>query len=95
MSDAFTLATFSGRVGETFTVQVDDNTSFDIELAEVSALGAARPGAREPFSLVFLGPVHAPQATYRMTNNDLGRFDIFIVPLGPEAGRMRYEAVFT
>jgi hypothetical protein len=30
-----------------------------------------------------------------MVNEKLGTFDIFIVPLGAEAGRMRYEAIFT
>jgi hypothetical protein len=31
---------------------------------------------------------------YRLEHPELGVLDIFLVPLGPEEGRMRYEAIF-
>ena len=54
-------------------------------------------GRREPFSLVFRGPRSpwARQGIYRLEHDGLGSLDLFLVPLGPDAAGMRYEAVFT
>ncbi|MHC5109346.1 MAG: DUF6916 family protein [Planctomycetota bacterium] len=35
-----------------------------------------------------------PQQIYRIEHEILGQMDSFIVPLGPDAKGMRYEAVF-
>ncbi len=95
MLETFTLDTFSGLVGETFVVHPDGAASFEVTLREATALGAPPvPGGRAPFSLVFSGPVAAPQAIYRMVQAGIGDFALFLVALGPEAGLMRYEAVF-
>jgi hypothetical protein len=54
-------------------------------------------GAREqPFNLLFRGPLKPllPQRTYRLANELLGELELFLVPLGPEGGEQRYEAVF-
>ena len=49
----------------------------------------------EPFSALFelRSGARLPQGTYRVSQRALGRFDLFVVPVGPEPGR--YEAVFT
>jgi hypothetical protein len=54
-------------------------------------------GRREPFSLVFRGPrsPYARQGTYRLEHDGLGSLSLFLVPIGPDAAGMRYEAVFT
>lgn len=55
--------------------------------------GGPRP---EPFSLVFAGP-SAPllaQGTYTLAIPTLGDIEVFLVPIGPGADGMRYEAVF-
>ena len=54
------------------------------------------PVREEPFSLVFLGPIRPvlPQRIYPLSHETLGRLELFLVPIGPEEGRMRYEAVF-
>ena len=51
----------------------------------------------QPFSLVFVGPARfvLPQQTYRVEHDSLGELDLFLVPIGPNGGGMRYEAVFT
>jgi len=36
-----------------------------------------------------------PQRTYDLVHPELGTLQIFIVPLGPQGGEMRYEAIFT
>jgi hypothetical protein len=35
-----------------------------------------------------------PQATYPVEHDELGRMEIFLVPIGPDGSGMRYEAVF-
>ena len=50
------------------------------------------------FSLLFEGACEPvlPQQTYEFEHANVGAFDLFIVPLGPDkaGGCMRYEAVF-
>jgi hypothetical protein len=35
-----------------------------------------------------------PQAIYAMRHPTLGALDVFLVPIGPDAVGMRYQAVF-
>jgi hypothetical protein len=69
---------------------------FVLVLAEVSRYQAQPNAPRaEPFSLVFTGEPGLEQGTYQLEHHDLGRLDVFLVPIGsgPD-GRMRYEAAF-
>jgi hypothetical protein len=52
---------------------------------------------RVPFSLLFLVDPDpgAPQQIFSMRHPDLGTFDLFLVPLGPDERGMRYEAVIS
>jgi hypothetical protein len=90
---------FAECSGSRFRVAPDSEPELEVELVEVKSLGAPRPGdpgAREPFSLIFRGPVDRalPQRTYRMEHATLGAMDIFIVPVGPDEVGMRYQAIF-
>ena len=99
MTESLQSIDFQSQLDQLFCIHLDDVTTIDLQLVSVTGLGAAsQPGFRNPFSLHFLGPVsrrYLPQHTYQMANEKLGTFDIFIVPLGPESSRMRYEAIFT
>lgn len=99
MLETLTPDDFQAHLDETFSVPVEGGTSFPLELAGVEILGGSAAGStiRKPFSLLFLGPPQPilPQRIYRLDNAALGTLEIFLVPLGPQAGRMRYEAVFT
>jgi len=99
MSEPLQSTDFQPQVDRIFCIHLDDAKTIDLQLVSVTELGAATgTGTRAPFSLHFLGPVsqqYLQQHTYPMVNEKLGTFDIFIVPLGAEAGRMRYEAIFT
>ena len=67
------------------------------ELIEVDGLGE-KPGAqREPYSLVFRGPATPvlEQGIVPLIHPKLGEIDLFLVPIGPDAQGMCYEAVFT
>ncbi len=102
MLEQFTLATFAERVGEKF--QVDDGSQV-IEMQLVAATAATlrsgeratTPSGRDPFSIVFRGPLEPvlPQRTYRFEHDTHGVFDLFIVPIGPDESGMQYEAVFS
>ena len=96
MLESFTSATFQGRVGERFDLDADDAGLLALVLVECAALGGDAL-AREPFSLEFLGPVEPalPQRIYSLSHEELGAFDLFLVPIGRDADGTRYEAVFT
>ena len=101
MLEQFTLATFAERVGEKF--QVDDGSQV-IEMQLVAATAATlrsgeratTPSGRDPFSIVFRGPLEPilPQRIYPFRHETLGSFELFIVPIGPNGDAMQYEAVF-
>ncbi len=99
MLETFTVDTFKPHVGKTFRVIVDDRHEMITQLTEVAPWGheeaASRP--RIPFSLTFHAGPNAviPQQTYRVESEALEPFELFLVPIGPDAGGMRYEAVFT
>lgn len=99
MLDKYQSTDFLPRLNQTFRICLEGLAPIDLELVAVNELATtAQPGARRPFSLHFLGPVSSQyllQHIYQMENQHLGMLDLFIVPLGPEAGRMRYEAIFT
>jgi hypothetical protein len=96
-----TVETFAGREGEAFSIQFADAT-LELTLAAVEGMpedwGRGEP--REPFTLTFHGTSEhlLPQQIWPLDHAELGRLEIFLVPLGPDpddADRMRYEAVFT
>ena len=99
MLESFTLETFSERLCETFHLYPEDQEPLEVELISATALGA-RPDEgrlRQPFSIVFRGPgdVLLPQHTYRMEHPEIGDFELFLVPIGPDEKGLRYEAIFT
>jgi hypothetical protein len=90
---SLTAETFAGRVGEQFTLE-DQQSSYPLVLAECERHGASP--TREAFSLTFVGPVEPvlPQQIYPLRHEQLGLLELFLVPLGCDAGGTRYEAVF-
>lgn len=92
------LAASAGRSGESFRAHLGGERVALLELIAATPLAgdAARGTGRAPFSLVFRGPrtIALPQGTYRIEHDALGGFPLFLVPIGPDAGGPRYEAVF-
>lgn len=103
MLETLTLETFSPHVGETFRIPLQGDQSIELELVDARSLFdsyAGRPGprtARAPFALVLKGPAAPvlPQRIYPLEHATIGRHELFIVPIGPDQGRMRYEVIFT
>lgn len=98
MLDTFKIDTFKARLGELFHVIVDGQR-LPTKLTEVYAWGdgsaAGRP--RVPFALVFhtVPQAQLPQGTYRLENENLDAFEVFLVPQDPDERGMRYQAVFS
>jgi hypothetical protein len=93
---AFDPATFEPLIGDGGFRIVGDAELKAVLLA-VDRVGAANPETGvSPFSIVFRGPADPvfPQRIYRVEHAALDAMDVFLVPIGPDAVGMRYEAVF-
>jgi predicted RNase H-like HicB family nuclease len=99
-----TVEAFQSRIGESFRIRPHPDTDVAAELIEARALGGgparADAGAsrrRMPFSLSFRTSLTTPlpQRIYEVAHDELGSYEIFLVPVGPDAAGMVYEAIFT
>ncbi len=94
-----THATFAERLGETFLLRDEDAEPLELTLVEATELAPAAglAHARAPFSIVFRGPLEPVfgQGIHRLENAAIGVFELFLVPIGPDAEGMQYEAIFT
>jgi hypothetical protein len=89
---------FSKHVNTKFRVGVDEDTSVELELTEVKGyLSQQREQTgMERFSLYFNGPAEPflPQKLYPFAHDQMGEFEIFIVPIAQNEQGFRYESVF-
>ncbi|MBL1264485.1 DUF6916 family protein [Methylomicrobium sp. RS1] len=92
-----TKENWEAYLNKDFQVQVDHRNAVDMNLVSVSGFGRRLNGGREAYSLLFQGPGQPVlvQRIYRIQQSQLGSMDIFLVPVGKEAGGIQYEAVFT
>lgn len=66
-----------------------------VEIVDLLLPRAYRASGRESFTLRFSGGTAAlPQGTYKFTHRELGTFDLFVVPVGADAGIDSYVALF-
>ncbi|PIL20231.1 hypothetical protein P775_10525 [Puniceibacterium antarcticum] len=81
--------------GAQFTI-ISCEPTVRLELVEVKKLGfAERTGGA--FSVIWQGPLTPvlPQATYRLAQEQIGKQDIFLVPIAKKDESIQYEAIFT
>jgi len=97
------LETFVPLVGSRFRVYKDATGSIELQLAEATEFSGhgnqPAPGTgliQESFSVIFDGPDSRflPQGMYVFEHEGLGRFELFIVPVGRKPGSFQYQAVF-
>lgn len=97
MAASLTENEFSQHLNTKFRVNLDDS-HMDLELVEVkSYIGKpVEQEGMERFSIYFQGPAdpHLPQELYTFSHDQMGEFDLFIVPIGKNDAGFRYEAVF-
>jgi Domain of unknown function (DUF6916) len=99
MLEDLTRESFAPHVGSEFRLPVDGGAPVALTLIEATSLGPGRAGGtgRAPFSVVFRGPRTPvlPQRIHRLEHDRLGALEMFIVPIGPDAHGLCYEAIFT
>ena len=94
MEASLTHEAFTQHAGSKFQVQVDENTGVDLELTDVSELKLYPH--QEEFAVVFRGPSEAflNQGARLFTHDQMGQFELFIVPIRRDEQGFYYEAVF-
>ena len=99
MLESLSLERFEPHVGSTFVLDPDGG-AVELTLEEASPLdGDTGPteGSRLAFSLLFRGPsgLVTEQRIWTLDHHELGRLDLFLVPMQPDADGSYLEAVFT
>jgi hypothetical protein len=99
MIESLTAESFEPHIGSVFLLvdaaRTEPAPSLELRLRDMQR-GMGRPGAREPFSLHFLGPRDPilPQRIYRLEHPAMDALALFIVPIAADAAGVTYEAVF-
>ena len=98
MLEHFHVGTFSAQQHTTFSIQLPSLPGVEVELVEVTDnnKNPAVAARQERFSLVFRGPRERllQQGLYAMQHDQLGAFELFLVPVGQDTAGIYYEAVF-
>jgi len=94
MEPSLTHETFAQHANNKFQVQVDENTGVELELTEISEL-KLHP-SQEEFSIVFRGPldIFLGQGVRAVKHEQMGEFELFLVPIRQDQQGFYYEAVF-
>jgi hypothetical protein len=92
MSEKLTVRNFAPYLHTRFRIMQQEG--YELELTEVIDSCNAQ---LEQFSLIFSGIVSPwlQQGTYTLVHSQMGECELFLVPLGPDASGMRYEAAFS
>ena len=101
MIETATSETFRPHVGDTFRIAPPSDPPFEARLTSCTETPFGDRKAwlsqhqRVPFSLIFHAPDdrHVDQQIGAFSHAQLGEFELFIVPLGPDEDGMRYEDV--
>ncbi len=94
MAETLTHEAFVKHLGHKFQVQVGPDEAIELELTQVSALELSP--RQEQFAIILGGPneVFLGQGIQRLVSEDMGQFDIFLVPIRQDDQGYYYEAVF-
>lgn len=101
MLDQLTHESFTPYLNSTFTVHYDGSETMPLTLISVDTLGhQPEPGSGQRWSFAItlhssLKDQYLIQQIYTLEHPELKQMELFLVPLGPDANGMRYEAVFT
>lgn len=94
MEASLTHEEFTKHANTKFQVQADGNTHVELELIGISEL--KQHPQQEEFAIQFRGPLstYLDQGVHPFTHDQMGRFELFIVPIKQNAEGFYYEAVF-
>lgn len=94
---ALTEEEFSKHVDTDFRVKLETPEPINLRLVQVKGYAKKdeEHGGMERFSLFFTGPSSLLlQNTYSLSHDEMGEFDLFVVPIGRTGDGFRYESVF-
>lgn len=100
MLDKITHETFTAHVASKFQMELAPGNGIEAQLLEVNPLAENRLPAgverRTPFSLLFrvASGIRVPQRIYPLAHPQLGRLDIFLVPVRQDPEGLVLEAIF-
>ena len=98
MAAILTANEFSKHLNTNFRTTLDAETKADLELVEVKVYTSRHEeqSGMERFSIYFTGPADPllPQKLYAFGHDEMGEFEMFLVPLSRNEQGSRYEAVF-
>ena len=94
MEASLTHEEFSKNVNTKFQVETNEGAQVELELIAISELKLYPQ--QEEFTIVFRGPSDSflGQGSRNFTHDQMGRFDLFIVPVRQDAQGFYYEAIF-
>ena len=94
MEASLTHEAFTQNANTKFQVLVDENTTVELELVEVSDV-KLHP-RQEEFGVEFRGPLDMflGQGVRDFAHEQMGKFELFIVPVRQEPDGFYYEAIF-
>jgi hypothetical protein len=94
MASSLQQSEFVSHLHSSFRVSVDETSAIDAELIEVSELKLS--SRQERFAIVFRGPNETVlgQGMRRFSHDQMGEFDLFLVPISRDEHGTNYEAVF-
>ena len=94
MEASLTHEEFTKHVNTKFHVPNEENIPVELELIEISELKLYPK--QEEFSLVFRSPLNMflSQGVHNFTHEQMGQFELFIVPIRQDAQGFYYQAIF-
>lgn len=94
---ALTKDQFEAHRGTTFVMRVGVEETVTVELVSTESLPTPKDAKRGSFLVRFRAAEKRvlPQQIYALEHPVLGTMEIFLVPAGPDAVGMRYDAVFS
>ncbi len=97
MLDQLTLEDFKPLIGQRLRLRFGENEQMG-EVIEARHVGQLIEGHRQAFSVVLASgspEQYLPQGIHVLIHPSFGELELFMVPIGPEAGQMRYEISFS
>ena len=94
MEASLTHEEFSKAKNTKFKVEFDENTHVDLELINVSEVKLYPQ--QEEFAVEFRGPLEMflGQGGHNFSHEQMGQFELFIVPVSQDGQGFYYEAIF-
>lgn len=97
MLDQLTVDDFKSLIGQRLPLRFGDQEQFG-EVIDARPVGHPRAGSRQPFSVIVASgepDQYWPQGIHVLIHPRHGELELFMVPIGPEDGHMRYEISFS